>query len=210
MVVSTPSINQLRHLSLPPVHGPQKTPEDWRPCGDYRAQNCVTVPDHYPIPLLQDFSANLQGATDGSNIDLMQAFHQIPVGPANIPKTAITIPFGLYEFTRMPFGLRNAAQTFQRFINEVLCGLPFTYSYIDDLLVAQEEYFGHLQQMLEQLQNHGILINTIKSVFGMPELDFLGYLLEATGIRLLEERVQVISLPTTQRKLREFLGLINF
>ena len=116
----------------------------------------------------------------------------------------------------MPFGLRNAAQTFQRFINEVLRGLPFTYAYIDDLLVAstsQEEHLGHLRQVLERLQDHGILINTAKSVFGVPELDFLGYHLDASGIRPLEERVQVIRdfpLPTTQRKLREFLGLINF
>ena len=77
-------------------------------------------------------------------------------------KTAITTPFGLFESLRMPFGLRNAAQTFQRFINEVLRGLHFCYAYIDDLLIASsspEEHKHHVREVLERLQEHGILIN---------------------------------------------------
>ena len=116
----------------------------------------------------------------------------------------------------MPFGLRNAAQTFQRFIDQVLRGLHFVYVYIDDLLVASaspQEHQEHLPLVFQRLSNHGIVLNPSKCQFGATSLQFLGHHIDCAGIRPLEQKVQVIRhfpLPTSPRKLREFLGLVNF
>jgi cleavage and polyadenylation specificity factor subunit 1 len=95
----------------------------WRPCVDYRHLNVATTPDCYPVPHIQDFANTLHSAHVFSSLDLVRGYHQIPMAADDVAKTTIMTPFGLWEFTRMPFGLRNAGQTFQRMIDSVLCGI---------------------------------------------------------------------------------------
>ncbi len=86
----------------------------------------------------------------------------------------------------MPFGLRNAAQTFQRFMDEVLCGLDFCYVYVDDLLIASSSstyHVVHLWQVFDRLSQFGIVINAQKSILGVPTLTFLGHVVDSNGIR---------------------------
>lgn len=199
-----------------PLHLVKKSDHTWRPCGDYRGLNAVTVPDKYPLPYLHDFTMNIRGCTIFTKLDLKKAFHQVPIHPPDIPKTAILTPFGLYEFTHMTFGLRNAAQTFQRLIHEVLRGLYFVFSYMDDIFIFSEneiEHRDHIKQVFERLSAHNLSINITKCEFGRPDINFLGHKVSPKGIQPLEQKVEMIrnfKKPQIVSELKTFLAMINF
>ncbi|GBN22957.1 Retrovirus-related Pol polyprotein from transposon 297 [Araneus ventricosus] len=144
-----------------------KSNEDRRPCGDYRKLNSVIVPDRYPVPHIQDCLQVLEGKKIFSTLDLAKAYHQISVQEEDVHKTDVATPFGLFEFLYMPFGLSNAAATFQRLIHHVLSGMDFCVLYFNAVLVASEsdiQHLEHLKQAFQRFEGYGLWLNASKCV----------------------------------------------
>jgi hypothetical protein len=136
-----------------PLHMVPKKDGSWQPCGDYRRLNTITVPDRYPLPNMLDLSANMDGCTVFSKIDLVKAFHQVPIAPEDRQKTTVITPFGLC----------NAAQTLQRMQDQIFKDLPCTFVYLDDQRVASrdmEQHMVDLRAVFQRLADNGTVGNT--------------------------------------------------
>jgi len=176
-----------------PLHLVRKANGDCRHCGIYRAFNAITKPEWYPIPFIQDMTNNLFGK---KVFFLQRAYHQIPVNPDDIPKTAVITPLSLFEFMHMTFGLRNATQTFQRLIYEAVSyELDFLFVYINEILIASnnaEEHERRIRLVFERLRKSSLAINAGKCQFGKACVNFLGHKVSADGLLRLAAKVENI------------------
>ena len=199
-----------------PLHIVIKKDGSLRPCGDYRRLNMVTEPDHYPLPNIADVTSFLHGSKIFSTLDLLKGYYQVPMHPEDIPKTAITTPFGTYTFNFSCFGLRNAGATFQRMMDDLLGDLPFCVAYIDDILIfssSPDEHLQHLRTVLDRLQSAGLVLRQDKCVLGVKEVDFLGHRISSKGVLPLPSKVSAITsfpVPSTVKALQEFVGMVNY
>ena len=178
--------------------------------------NTVTIPDRYPLPNIADFSSRIAGSTVFSKLDLQKGYYQVPMAEEDICKTAIITPFGMFEFLRLPFGLRNTGNTFQRMMDSILGNLPYCFTYVDDILIfssSLEQHVDHLHEVLLLYRQHGLTIGLPKCEFAVLEIEFLGHLVSATGCSPLVKHTTAVSqfpVPADKPALQRFLGMLNF
>ncbi|ROL53801.1 Transposon Tf2-6 polyprotein [Anabarilius grahami] len=189
-----------------------------RPCIDYRSLNKITVQFRYPLPLVPAALEHLRGATVFTKLDLRSAYNLIRIREGDEWKTAFITPTGHYEYLVMPYGLVNAPSVFQDFIHEVLREFlnRFVLVYIDDILIYSRslaEHRHHVAEVLTRLRQFHLFLKAEKCSFHQPSVHFLGYIIDHSGIRMDERKVESISNwpePTTIKELQRFLGFANF
>ena len=185
-------------------------------CIDYRPLNAITEGDAYPVPLIDDILDNLNGCKYFSKMDAKAAYHNIAMAVEDIPKTAFVTPDGLYEYVRMPFGLKNAPATFQRAIASVFRSHPNAVPYLDDILVfsqAWEEHLDHLDRALALLADANILLKPSKCFFGASSTSYLGFVITSNGVAADPAKVKaVLGWPTPKitTEVKSFLGLASY
>ncbi|KAL6416726.1 hypothetical protein ACFW04_013205 [Cataglyphis niger] len=159
---------------------PKNEQNSWRLCRNYRVLNATTISDRYLLPHIQDFTAGLH------------TYYQVPVAKKDIPKTAVTTLFGLFEF------------------------LDLIFYYLDDILIAsvdEKEHSKHLHTVFNHFKQFGMTINSSKCLFGKHEILFLDYLVSKQEIKPTSEKVKAIidyKKTKTVHELRRFIGIINF
>ena len=190
----------------------------WRYCIDFRAVNNVTVKDAYPLPLIEECIDSLAGKKWFCTLDMNSGYWQIPVAEEDKEKTAFLTRYGLYQFTRMPFGLSNSPATFQRAMHLVLNGLIWesVIVYLDDINVmgaTVEETLDHLEVVLQRFQEFGLKLKPRKCAFFLSEAKFLGRLATRDGVHVTDEHVRTVKewpTPKSKKELQQFLGFLNY
>ena len=168
-----------------------------RLCVDYRGINRVTIPNRYPLPLMQELQDRIQGAQWFTKMDLKNGFHLSRMRGGDEWKTAFRTRYGLYEFLVMPFGLMNAPATFQDMMNHIFCDIIDLglLVYMDDLLIyakTAEEHDNIVREVLKRLQLNKLAVSPEKCVWRQQEVEFLGYLVGREGIKMSPEKVEAV------------------
>lgn len=190
----------------------------WRLVIDFRKLNEKTVSDRYPIPNIADILDSIGKTMYFTTIDLASGFHQIQMNPRDASKTAFTVENGHYEFTRMPFGLKNAPATFQRVMDNVLGDLVGNVClvYLDDIIVfspSLQKHIADIKSVFTKLQNANLKIQPSKCSFLRKEIDFLGHIVTQEGVKPNPLKIQTIKdfpCPKTTREIKSFLGLLGY
>jgi hypothetical protein len=187
---------------------------------DYRKLNTFTVPDRYPLPLIQELVDKVRDARLFSKVDVRAGYNNIRIKEGNEHKAAFKMNMGLFENTVMPFGLQNAPSVFLQMMNTQFADIIATRNdviYMDDILVATrdnlEEHRQLVHQILARLQKLDLFLKPEKCIFKTRKVEFLGVMLQNGTVTMDPIKVAGVEewkMPKTVKDIRKFLGFCNF
>jgi len=188
-----------------------------RLCGDYKVTvNRVSKLEQYPIPTLDEITTKLAHGSVYHKLDLSHAYAQIELEPESRKYVTVNTIKGLYQYSRLPYGIASAPAIFQRVIESVLCDLPSTAVYLDDILVTGRtvsESLKNLDDVLSRLEDAGLRLKKQKCMFMADTVTYLGHRISKAGIEPVTEKVKAIvqaQPPANVTQLKAFLGLLNY
>jgi RNase H-like domain found in reverse transcriptase/Reverse transcriptase (RNA-dependent DNA polymerase)/Integrase core domain/Integrase zinc binding domain len=189
-----------------------------RMCLDFRLLNADSIRPAFPIPNITEMMDSLWGSKYFSTIDLGNAYYQVELEESSREKTAFSTKYGQYCFNRMPFGIAAAPSTFQKLMTIVIGDMIWKEClvYLDDILIFSktlEEHVNRVEKLFYKIANAGLKINPDKCKFLLPEVKFLGHIINAEGIRTDDSKIEAIKnfeRPKCVKHVRSFLGLANY
>ena len=187
-------------------------------CVDYRALNKVTKKDIWPLPIVEECTDTLSGNLWFSKLDATAGYWQVPIKEEDKCKTAFLTKYGLYQFSKMSFGLCNAPSTFSRVMSLVLQGLNWkiALAFLDDVLVLGktfDEHLNNLAAVLERFIAYGIKLKPKKCELFRPEVEYLGRIIGREGIRIKPDSIETMNkweTPRSTKDVERFCGFANY
>ena len=201
-----------------PVVLARKKDGTMRFCVDYRRLNDITIKDAYPLPRIDDSLDRLKGAVWFSTVDLASGYWQVELDEDARQKSAFVVRSGLYQFTRMPFGLCNAPSTFERLMEMVLAGLQWETClvYIDDVIVfgnTVEHSVERLAEVFKRLRAAGLKLKPRKCRLFQKEVAYLGHIVSAEGVATDPAEIEAVRgwpIPAGVHEVCSFFGLASY
>ncbi len=184
----------------------------YRPVIDFSEVNALSVPDHYPLPVLSEILQSIgKHNTVLTSLDLLSGFWQIPMDDKSQEITAFSTPSGHYEWLRLPMEFRNTPLTFQRIVNTLFSTVigKGLFVYLDDLIIVSKDLDSHLQQLSLVFQK----LTQAKCEFLKSRIKFLGHLVDGVGIHTFDSKITAVQnfpTPRSVENVRSFLGLAGY
>ena len=188
-----------------------------RLCGDYKVTlNPQLQVAQHPLPNPSDMFATLAGCKVFSKTDLKTAFQQLCMDEKSQDLCTINTHLGLFRPKRLPYGVASSPAIWQQTMDKIFTGLPGVFCFVDDILVAGKDVTEHkvrLKAVLQRIKENGMKMHQNKCTFGVSSIEYLGFIIDGTGIHKTEEKVKAIreaKVPENVKELQSFLGLVTF